>query len=59
MIKRFAVVSAIPPLQAWMTFAQAAENRKGSPSKLLGGQAPLAVSAVVADSGVHPIVVGI
>jgi hypothetical protein len=42
-----------------MTFWQAAENWKGSPSKLLGGQAPLAVSAVVADSGVHPIVVGI
>lgn len=58
MIKRFATVSAIPPLQARMTFWQYSAKGKGSPPKPFDGQAPLAASDVFAGRELQPILVG-
>src|SRR5215469_2718 len=58
MSNRFAVVSAIAPLQERITFPQNSPNWKGSPPKLFGGHAPLASSIVFDGNAVHPMPVG-
>src|ERR1700733_9320783 len=58
MIRRLAVVSAMAPDQARMTFAQYSVKRNGSPPKLLAGHWPLAWSSVLSGSAGHPTPVG-